>query len=403
MINMKEYTYKSRNINGEMVEGTIEAENKQSAANLLLSKKLTAVDIKEGSQKDLNIPFLNKVRTKDKVFFVRQLATMTKAGLPISQALNTLNNQSTSAPVRKMIEQMTRDIEAGDSLSTAFSKAKVFNHTDVSMITAGEASGKLDEVLEKMAQQSEKRYKTMKKIRGAFIYPSFLVVVVIAVLVLMLIYVLPQMEGLYQSFGAAKLPLPTRVLIGASNFLKHYYWLVLGVMVIVFFAFRMYVRTDSGRYLWHAVKLKIPLMGKFLQMSYVAIFTQTMSSLIASGVPILDALRIVSETMPNVIYRDAVIEVQDKVKQGKNLSSSLKENPLFPVMLAQMMGVGESTGEVDTMLQNLADYYSDEIDNWVKSFQSLMEPIIIVFMGVSVGGIMISVILPIYTLSSIIK
>lgn len=401
---MKEYSYKARNVQGDLIQGKVEAESKQVASNLLTAKKLFPVDIKEESHTSFGIPFLKTIRTKDKVFFTRQLATMINAGLPLTQSLQTLYSQTQSKSIRKMIEQMLRDIESGNALSVALTSfPDVFNRTDVSMIASGEASGKLDEVLEYMAVQSEKGYKVARKIRTAFIYPAFILVVVIAVALLMLVFVLPQMQELYKSFGNAQLPLPTRILISVSEILRKYYLLVILIIIAIGASLRIYVRTDTGKYLWHSLKLRLPLIGNFLQMSYMAIFSRTMSSLVSSGVPILDSLKITSETMPNIIYEKAIMEVRSKVKQGKNLSGSIKETDLFPIMISQMVGVGENTGEIDNMLKNLAEYYSDEIDNWVKSFQSLLEPIMIVVMGGIVGGVIISIIMPIYNVGVFVK
>jgi len=402
---MREFTYKARNKDGSLTQGVIEAESETAASNLLISKGSFPVDIKEGSQKGLGgITFLNKISRKDKVFFIRQLATMTKAGLPISQALSTLQEQTSRKNVKKMIEEMTRDIEAGDSMSAAFSKfPDTFNKTDISIISSGEASGKIDEVLVHMADQTEKSFKTMKKIKTVFVYPAFLTVVVIAIVIGLMVFVLPQMDELYKGFDA-KLPMPTRILIGTSNFLAKYWSLVAVVLVATFVALRMYTRTSAtGKYIWHRIKISIPLVGKFIALSYLSIFTRTMSSLIASGVPILDALQIVSDAMPNVIYQDAVSVVRGKVKQGKALSVSLKEDNLFPIMVSQMIAVGEQTGELDGMLKNMAEYYDDELDTMTKNLQSLLEPIMIVIMGVIVGTIIICILLPVYSVQNFVK
>ncbi len=399
---MREFSYKARGKDGAAAQGIIEAESEQAASTLLISKGIVPIDIKEASKSSLGgISFGNKVSRKDKVFFIRQLATMTHAGLPISQALSTLLEQTSRKNVKKMIEQMTRDIEAGGSMSSAFGAfPDTFNKTDISIIAAGEASGKIDEVLVHMADQTEKTYKTLKKIKTVFIYPAFLSVVVIGVVAGLIIFILPQMESLYKSFNST-LPLPTRFLIATSHFLARYFLLVLLVAVAAFISARIYTRTnETGKYIWHRIKINVPLVGKFVALSYLSIFTRTLASLIASGVPILDALQIVSEAMPNVIYSDSITRVKDKVKQGKALSASLKEEELFPIMVSQMIAVGESTGELDTMLQNMADYYDDELDNMTKSLQSLLEPIMIVIMGGIVGTIIICILLPVYSIQN---
>lgn len=387
-----------------LIRGKVEADSQQVASNLLIAKKLFPVDIKEDKARSLGIPFIKSITKKDKVFFIRQLATMIKAGLPVAQSLQTISEQSSSKNINKMIEQMMRDVEAGNPLSSAFSNfPDVFTQTDISMIASAEVSGKLDEVLSYMAVQTEKGYKTARKIKTAFIYPVIILIVVVLVATGMVIFVLPQMETLYKSFGDAKLPLPTRILITTSEIMRKFYLLVILILVTMFIGFRAYIGTPSGKYLWHSFKIKVPLVGQFLKMFYMATFSRTMSSLISSGVPILDALKITSETMPNIIYERAVMEVRGKVKQGKNLSTSIKENENFPVMLSQMIGVGESTGEIDNMLRNISEYYSDEIDNWVKSFQSILEPVMIVIMAVIVGGVLVAIIMPIYNVGVFLK
>lgn len=402
---MKEFRYKARNKDGSATQGIIEAENEQAAASLLISKNIFPIDIKAGAQSSLSgFSFGKKISRKDKVFFIRQLATMTKAGLPISQALSTLLEQSTKTNVKKMIEQMTRDIEAGGTLSAAFGGfPETFTKTDINMIASGEASGKIDEVLVHMAVQTEKSYKTLKKIKTVFIYPAFLTVVVIGVVTGLMIFVLPQMEDLYSGFDV-QLPLPTKILISLSHFLARYFLLVLLIAVAVFTGLRIYTRTnETGKYIWHRFKINVPIVGKFVKLSYLSIFTRTLSSLVASGVPILDSLKIVSEAMPNVVYSDSIMQIRGKVKQGKSLSSSIKEDELFPVLVSQMINVGESTGELDNMLANMADYYDNELDAMTKSLQSLMEPVMIVLMGGIVGTIIICILLPVYSIQNFVK
>ncbi|MEK7447239.1 MAG: type II secretion system F family protein [Patescibacteria group bacterium] len=402
---MKEFNYKARGKDGAPTQGLIEAESEQAASSLLVSKGIFPIDIREASKSSLvGISFGKKISRKDKVFFVRQLATMTGAGLPIAQAFATLQEQTSKKNVKTMIEQMIRDIEAGGALSAAFGNfPETFNKTDISILASGEASGKIEEVLLHMADQTEKNYKTIKKIKTVFIYPAFLTLVVVGVVAGLITFVLPQMEGLYSGFGA-DLPIPTRILISVSHFLRTYFVFIILFFFAVFVALRMYIKkNETAQYVWHRLKLSIPVVGAFVKLSYLSIFTRTLSSLIASGVPILDALQIVSEAMPNVIYSDAISRAKDEVKQGKSLSTSLKKEEIFPIMVAQMIAVGESTGELDKMLQNMAEYYDDELDNMTKSMQSLIEPIMIVVMGSIVGVIMICILLPIYNVGVFTK
>ncbi len=400
---MKEFTYKARNKDGTATQGIVEAETEVAASNLLISKNIFPVDIKEGTKTSFEIPFLKKVSRKDKVFFLRQLATMTGAGLPIAQALSTLLAQTSKKNVKKMIEQMSRDIEAGGTLSAAFAAfPDVFNKTDTNMIASGEASGKVDEVLLHMANQTEKSYQTLKKIRTVFIYPAFLAVVVSGVVGILITFVLPQMKNLYSGFGA-NLPLPTRILIGTSDFLAKYFILVVILVIAIYISLRIYIKTnETGKYFWHRLKTSIPIISSFIRLSYLSIITRTLASLVASGVPILDSLDIVSEAMQNVIYRDSLKTVRDKVKQGKSLSAAFKEDEVFPILVSQMMGVGEQTGELDNMLSNMAEYYDNELDSMTKNLQSLLEPVMIVIMGGIVGTIIICILLPVYSLQNFV-
>jgi len=398
---MKQFSFKARTQEGTTTKGLIEAENEQSASALLINKGIVPVDITEGSKSLGNFDFFNKVTKKNKIFFVRQLATMTDAGLPIAQALTTLKEQTSKAPVKKMIDQMTHDIESGVSMSSAFSGfPDVFSKTDISMIASGEASGKMDEVLINLADQGEKNYKTMQKIKMTFIYPGFLAFVVVLVVWGLITFILPQMEDLYKGFGTV-LPLPTRMLVATSHFLARYFLIVAIGVVALYIGIRIYIRTNkSGEYIWHHLKLKIPLFGRLLRLSYMSLFTRTLSSLVSSGVPILDSLEIVADAISNVIYSDSIMKVREKVKQGKNLSESLKADETFPVLVSQMVAVGESTGELDHMLKNMADYYDNELDAMTKSLQALLEPVLIVVMGGIVAIIIVCILLPIYSLQN---
>ncbi len=401
---MREFKYKARTNEGSIIKGTIEAENEKAAASVLIAKKLFPIEFTDPSAGQFEIPFLdqNKISLKEKTVFIRQLSTMISAGLPLSQSLATLKQQAPSPRIMRLLDQLIRDIEGGTQLSTAFKNyEKSFTQTEISIIEAGEASGKLDEVLKRIATQSEDRYKNIKKIKNAFIYPAFLIVVVVGIVTLMMVYVIPQMESMYASFGDAKLPALTKFLISASNFVSKYFIFIIILIIAIISAFRIYLKTDSGRFLWDTFKLKIPVIGSFLQINYVAIFARTMESLVGAGVPILDALKIVGDSMPNKLFKKKISDAAGKVKAGQPLSEPLRKSDIFPPLVPQMVRVGEQTGELDMMLKNLADYYDEEIENQTKSMQSMIEPVMMVVMGGLVGLIIIGIMMPLYNFGSI--
>lgn len=403
---MREYKYRARTKEGQPLRGLIEAENEESAAGMLIAKKLVPIEINDQAKNGFEIPFLSskKISMKEKAIFLRQLSTMISAGLPLAQGLASLQEQSNSKRVKDMISQFMADIEGGAQLSEAFKGyEKTFTETDINIVAAGEASGKLDEVLKRIALQTENRNKTLSKVRNAFIYPVFLLFLVVGIMAFIILYVMPQMQELYTSFGDVKMPFLTRMIIAFSNFVGRYFILIAVLIVAIVVTVRVYIKTSSGKYLWDGLKLKVPMVNKFLTMSYMSVFSTTMESLIGAGVPILDALRIVGNSMTNVIFKEKIIKISDKVKAGQLLSTGIKESEIFPTMVPQMVKVGEQTGELDTMFKNLAGYYDEELENMTKTMQSLIEPVMIVVMGGIIGIIIVAVLLPIYNMGGVIK
>lgn len=397
---MFEYSYTAKNNEGIIVRGEVEAENEISAAKLLVGKHLVPIDVLPREKKGFS--FFDRVSIKNKALFARQLATMINAGLPISQALQILIEQSTSKKFGSILEQIARDIEGGSQLSSSLSKfPNVFHRTDLSLIASGEISGSLDKVLLRLADQLEKDYRLNKKIRSAFTYPAFIAVVVVGVVCLMIIYVMPQMEELYKSFNA-DLPFLTRIMIGLSHLLTRFFIPLLALFIGAVTLLRQYVKRPTGRKVWDTLKLRMPLFGDFLRKVYVTRFSRTLSGLVSAGVPLLDSLSIVSDSVGNVVFKEIVEGAATKVKGGIPLSTPLKESNEFPLIVSQMVRVGEQTGELDNMLTNLANYFEDEVENTVKSFSSLLEPIIIVVMGLVVGTLLIAIMMPIYGLGKVL-
>lgn len=397
---MQLYNYTAKDKNGEVQRGEIEAENENAAAKILLSRDLVPIDVYKES--DQGFALFNKVSLKNKVLIARQLATMINAGLPIAQSLRTLEEQTINKGLKKILEEVSGDVEGGSQLSVAFARfPEFFSDLDITLIASGEASGSLDKALLRLAEQLEKEQSLLRKIRGALIYPTFIVVAVIAVAILMTIYVMPQMEELYKSFNA-QLPFLTRAMIAFSHFLETFGIVVIIFLVVLTIYIRVMIRRPFGRRAWDHFKLQILGVNKLLEMAYMTRFANTLSGLVASGVPLLDALKIVSRAVGNVVYEDAILEAAEKVKSGIALSEPLKENSLFPPVVAQMISVGEQTGELDSMLANLGHYFEEEVDTLVKGISNLIEPILIVVIGGFVGLIIVAIMLPIYSLGGVL-
>jgi type IV pilus assembly protein PilC len=398
---MRDFTYVAKTKDGEIARGSMEAQDETAAAKLLSSKGLypVSISVKEKS----SFTFFNRVSMKDKSFFARQLATTISAGLPITQALTIIKDQITKKTFREVIEQIIRDVEGGMQLSSSMMRfGDIFSSVEVTLVSAGETSGTLDKSLIRMADSLESDYRINRKIRSALAYPMFILAIVGLVVVLMTLYVMPQMKGLYASFNA-QLPPLTQAMLSISDVLQKYGIVVLLLLVAIYFGLEYWIkRTDTGRYSWDMLKIKTPVINAFLMEVYASRFARTMSGLIGSGVSIIDSLNITSKAIGNVHYRDFLISAAEKVKGGIPLSTPLKQTELFPPIVSQMLLVGEQTGEIDNMLSRLADYFDEEVDNQVKSITSIIEPFIIVIMGGVVCLLLVAIMLPIYSLGKIL-
>jgi len=397
---MKIFNYTGKNKEGELVRGEIEAENEMAAARLLSTREITTVSVEEGVKRSLTL--FGKASLKDKVIMMRQLATMINAGLPIAQSIKTLELQTKKTSVKKILASAASDVEGGSQLSNALARfPETFTQLDLTLIASGETSGTLDKALLRMADQLEKEQSLMRKIRGALIYPIFVLVVVVVVVAVMVIYVMPQMEGLYTSFGA-QLPFLTRMMISISHFLSKFapYLILIGIGLAIFTGFA--IKRPAGRKVWDNLKIHLPIINVLLIKMYMARFSRTLSGLVGSGVPLLDSLNIVSRAVGNVIYEELILAASEKVKAGVALSDALRDNPEFLPIVSEMISVGEKTGELDSMLSNLADYFEDEVDVAVKSISNLIEPVMIVILGGLVAIILMAIMLPIYQIGKIV-
>jgi type IV pilus assembly protein PilC len=398
------YVYTAKTSQGKLVTGELEARDANSAAQKLMEKELFPLKVEPKKNiTTIKLGLFGGVSSKQKTLMIKQFSTLVNAGLPITQALQVLQDQQQSPQLKKIVAQIQKDIEGGSSLSESFSKfTQVFSVTDISLIQVGEASGTLDIVLVRMAKQLEKDQALRSKVRTAMVYPSFVLFVVLMVVVVMLVYVMPKISGLYEGFGSDKLPLATQIMLSSSEFIIGYWWLIGFAIIALVLMLKSFLLTKNGKKMWDDLKIKIPGINVLVKGIIMARFSRTLGTLMGSGVPVLQSLSIAGKASGNVIYEEAISDAANKVQAGANLSEPLKKSKIFPLMVGQMISVGEQTGEMDHMLDNLANYYEEEVDNLIKGLSSLIEPIIIIFLGGLVLGILVAIMMPIYSISDLI-
>ena len=395
---MLNYTYEARNTaTGQKVKAEVQAENEQTAAKLLKEQGLSPLSIKLSHQTLGG--HLQRISTKDKVMFSRQLATLINAGLPLVQSLRSVSQQTTSKPLRVVINQVISDVESGMAFSKALSKhPKVFNHVFISLVEAGETSGTLDTGLERLADQQEKDADVLSKVRGAMIYPAIVLLVMIAVVGFMIVKVLPQVQSIYAGLPGVSLPLPTRLMLGVSHFITHYWWIVIIIIVVLTLAFTRSSRTIAGKNVVDKIKMRAWPFGPLFMKMYMARFSRTATTLVASGVPLLQVLEITGESVDNVHIAKSLKLAADKVKGGKALSESLANDPNFLELVPNMIKIGEQSGSLEKMLDKAASYFEKEVDNEIKTISTIIEPVLMVIMGAVALTIVAAVLLPIYGL-----
>jgi type IV pilus assembly protein PilC len=389
-----------KNETGESVKAEVQAETESSAAKLLVAQGLFPISIDVKGKKDIlsKAGFSARISAKERVIFTRQLSTLINAGLPLTQSLRTVSEQITNKALRDIVVGIVVSVESGTSLSQSFAQhPKVFSQIYVSLVAAGESSGSLDKALERIAMQQEKDAAIVGKIRGALIYPVIVLAVIVAVLVFMLTTVLPQVGGLYKDLHKPLPPL-TQALLLISNFIVHFWVLVLIAAVGAFFALRSYVQTENGRAIADNIKLNVPLFGKIYRKVYMARFSRTLGTMLKSGIPMLEALRIVKNAIGNVHVEEVLERSMQKVKGGKALSSTLEGENTFMKLVPQMIKIGEQSGAIDSMLDRVATYFEDEVDEEVKNISTTMEPLLMVVLGVTVGGVIAAILMPVYSL-----
>jgi type IV pilus assembly protein PilC len=395
---MPTYNWKGKNKAGRMQEGIITADSKDAVIATLRRQQIMVSGVTEKG-KELAIPkFGGGVSQKEIAIFTRQFSVMIDAGLPLVQCLEILGSQQKNRTFQKVLFQVRQDVESGSNLADSLRKhPKVFNDLFCNMIAAGESGGILDTILQRLSTYIEKRVKLTAAVRSAMIYPVAVITIAIGVVVVILWKVIPTFAMLFEGLGAT-LPLPTRVTIAASNFLGRYMPVILlGAGALAFFLFR-YNKTYKGRRQIDAFLLRIPVLGDLMRKIAVARFCRTLGTLIQSGVPILEGLEITARTSGNAIVEDAIMATRKSIEEGKTISGPLEETNVFPSMVVQMISVGEQTGALDVMLSKIADFYEDEVDEAVENLMALLEPIMILFLGIMIGGIVISMYMPMFSL-----
>ena len=404
---MPVYHWQGVSPRGETLSGEMEATSRDAVIIRLRTQRIqpNPARIKEkgkGLDYQISLPSIGSpVAQRDIVVFTRQFATMIDAGLPIVQCLQILGAQSDSKPFRKVIGGIKEDVEAGTTLAEAIRKhSRVFSELYSSMIQAGEIGGILDTILVRLAAYLEKASKLKSKIKGAMIYPTCIVSAAVLVTAVLLIWVIPVFADVFSSFGH-RLPAPTQFVINLSNFTIGHVWYLMAVPVIAAVAIRYAYGTEEGHFWIDRFLLRVPVFGGLIRKSSVARFSRTLGTLVSSGVPILDALVITARTAGNKVVERAIMMARTSISSGRTIAEPLIESKVFPPMVCQMISVGETTGALDTMLQKIADFYEDEVDNTVANLMSLLEPAVILFLGVVIGGLVISMYLPIFQLGAV--
>lgn len=407
---MASFQYTAINQRGDHISGAIEASDRAAVIKSLTAQDLRPLSIKQAtgtsSRELLRLFKRGNVKSDELVIFTRELSAMIGAGVPLLRALNSLHDHAESAAMKKILAGIIKDVEGGDQLGDALAKyPNTFNDVYINMVRAGEAAGILDDIMKRLAYQQEKNATIRKKIKSAMTYPMVLVGITVIAFFGLMLFVIPQIGKILKDLGGedAQLPLLTQFMLGLSAFILSFWFILLPLLGGALFMLLKYLRTPSGKAIFHSLVLKIPGLKTIIMKVAVARFARTFSALIGAGVPVLEALNVTSRAVGNVVYEKALIDASKQVESGATLSSEIEKNPLFPAIVPQMLAVGEETGQTDTVLIKVADFYEEEVDVAIEGISAIIEPVMIVFMGGMVGLIAASVMMPIASLSSSIK
>lgn len=399
---MPVYAYQARTVQGSMERGEIDAPSLAAARAQLMRRRIRPVLLRP-KRKQITIPFLTGwVSMKEVALFTRQFATMIEAGLPLVQCLEALAKQQTRKSFQKILKDVQEAVEGGSTLSDAMKRHKyVFDDLYVNMVAAGEMAGILDNVLERLATHMEKSIKLRNQVRGAMYYPGAIIAVAVGVVAILLLKVIPVFAKLFADFNA-KLPAATLFVIAISDVMQNYLVYIIGGAILLALILWQLRRTRRGRHLFDKFVLSVPIFGIIVRKIAIARFSRTLGTMVQSGVAILDALEICARTSGNMIIEEALLKARTSISQGKTIAEPLEASGVFPPMVVQMVSVGESTGNLDAMLSKIADFYEDEVDTAVKGLTSLLEPVIMVVLGIIIGGLVIAMYLPIFTMAGVI-
>lgn len=392
---MPQFEYKGKTMAGAQVNGVLAAKSRQDLERILRQNRILVSSIRK-KPAQIAIKFGTGIKRQDISRFTRQFATMIGSGLPMIQCLEILAAQVESLEMRKIINQIKESVQGGSTLADALARhPKVFDQLYTNMVEAGEMGGALDVILVRLAVYREKADVLIRKVKGAMMYPAVISVVATGVTIAMLTFIVPVFAKMFTGLGS-ELPAPTKIVLGISNFLQSYYLVFIGILVGLIVAYRLYVRTSSGRLAVDRFWINSPIIGTLIRKSAISRFTRTLGTLLSSGVSILDALEITAKTAGNRVVHDAIKRSVISIAEGDTITSPLKETGVFPPMVTQMIAVGEKTGGLDEMLNKIADFYDEEVDAAVSALTSIIEPVVIVFMGIIIGGILIAMYLPMF-------
>jgi len=397
---MKKFSYEARDqASNKVVKSSIQADSETAAARLLIKQGFVPLNIiEENGQGSFIAKVTGRITTKDKVVFTRQLATLIGAGLPLSQSLHTVMEQTQNKQLQSVIQEISASVEGGRSLSDSFAKHPgVFSEVFIALVSAGELSGTLDDSLQRVANQQEKDAAIASKIKGALTYPVIVLFVIFGVLIFMLVTVVPQVEKLYDDLGK-DLPILTQLMVDAQVFLTKFWWLAITVIGVGVYFFIQFLKTENGIKFADTFKIKVPLFGKLFQKLYMARFARTGQTLLSTGVSMLDMMKVTSRAINNTLVEGAILRAAEKVQGGKALSTALEPEPIISPLVPQMIKIGEQSGRIDEMMGKVAQVFEDELDDQIRTISTLIEPILMVVLAVVAGGMVGAILLPIYGL-----
>ncbi|MFZ3065049.1 MAG: type II secretion system F family protein [Nitrospirota bacterium] len=402
---MADFKWTGKTRQGTMQKGVLAAKNKEDVIALLRKQNILVTSVQQAAKNiNISIPGIGgRVKDKDLAVFTRQFATMIDAGLPLVQCLEILSTQSENKSLASALKDIRQDVESGATFTDALRKhPKVFNDLYVNMVAAGEAGGILDTILNRLAAYIEKAMKLKAKVKSALVYPAVIISVAVVVVAILMVWVIPIFSQMFTSMGG-NLPLPTKIVVGLSHFFKSNIIFIIIAIILIIVGLRYFYKSEKGKKIIDALLLKTPVIGILIRKVSVAKFARTMSTLLSSGVPILDGLEIVSRTSGNKVVEKALMDTRQSISEGKTIAEPLGKTTVFPPMVVQMISVGEATGALDAMLSKIADFYDEEVDTAVATLTSMMEPMLMVFLGVVIGFIVIAMYLPIFGMASLIK